>query len=652
MCFVVSARAAQQRDRNAAVAKKIAEYENIIKRYRYSDPDSAAHFVRLGLSLARKAGDLAGEAMMLNQSGMIDDNFGNFIDSREKYLQAQAIYQRLGDHKGEAAVTVRLGVVELRKGKYHDAIRYFLQSLKISERNGNTAGVMEANVTLAEGYMGQKKYEQALKYLEKAQKLNESLPFSGLSLNILNNFGVSYRELGDFEQSIQYFKKGISLSNVPQYHGLYITLTNNLASVYAKQGFKDRSVALQKEALNKARSIKNYLRELQCLNGLAASYGTQNPEQAIMYLEQAHALASRKGAHKQAIEALGMMADIYSHTRDFKAAASIREQQYSLADSFFYRNMSRQIFNMQTTYELDKARTRVQQLEYENKEQDFRRKITLSIAIAAMIIVIILAVFYFRTRDLNARLNRTNAELKDTNAVKDKLFSVLAHDLRTPFASTISYLQFLGSDFLSDEERQEMAAKLENSCKVSLETLDALLKWGQMQIKGVRINKTDFDPSEIINRNISLFLPAAEEKSITIRNATDGIAPIHADRDHFEFIFRNLLSNAIKFTPEKGTVTITAGAGADGTVNISVKDTGVGISPERQEQIFSLSNISTAGTKEEKGTSLGLLISKEFLEANKGSIAVRSEHGKGAEFTISFREATVPADALKAARTL
>ncbi|HEY1024700.1 MAG TPA: tetratricopeptide repeat protein [Sphingobacteriaceae bacterium] len=636
---------ASVRGQNADVgssSQKLRKYENVIKQYRYSNPDSAAYFVKLGIELARQTGDKDGEAMMLNQSGMIDDNAGNFVESRTKYLQAQAIYQRTGNHKGEAAVTVRLGVVELRKGKYHEAIRYFLQSLKVSERNGNTAGVMEANVTLAEGYMGQKKYEVALKYLRKAESLNKDLPFSGLSLNILNNFGVIYRELGDFERSIGYLKKGISLSDVPQYHGLYITLTNNLASVYALQGFKKQSIGLQKDALNKARAIKNYLRELQCLNGLAASFGKQNPEEALTYLKQALDLASKKRAHKQAIEALGEMSDIYRHIGNPQVANTLKNRQYNLADSFFYRNMSRQIFNLQTEYELDKAKARVQQLEYEKTEQDFKRKIILSIAFAAVAIVIILGVFYFRTRELNARLNKINAELQNSNSVKDKLFSVLGHDLRTPFASTISYLQFLGADFLTDKERQEMAAKLEANCKVSLETLDALLKWGQMQLKGVRLNQTDFDAFEIIIRNIALFSQVAGDKSITIRNDIVSPVAIHADRDHFEFVFRNLLSNAIKFTPEYGTVSISATATAEGMVNVSVKDNGVGIAPDRIDQIFNLSNVSTSGTKDEKGTSLGLVISKEFMEANRGNIAVKSKETEGSEFIVTLHQAAAP----------
>jgi signal transduction histidine kinase len=615
----------------------ISDYDKLIKRYRYYKPDSAIYFANMALTQARKQHDDKGVAIMLNQLGMIDDNRGEFESSRKKYLGALAIHKRTGNTVGEAAVIIRLGVVEMRKGNYDKAIGYFLQSLKVSERSKNNFGRMEAYLTLGEGYLGQRKLEMALKYLNTAEEINKTLPFSNLSLNIYNNFGIIYRELGMTGKAKAYLEKGIMLSDEPQYQGLNITLINNLAKVYNKEGNKLKSVELQKTALAKSRNIKNYLRELQTLTGLADTYGAANPKEALNYFNQALTLVRDKGARKQEIEILGRLSELYKSQKKYEMALLMKEQQNQLADSLFYKSMAKQVVSLQTEYQLYKSTASVRELKQVNSKQKMQRNFYIGLAAAFLLIMLIVGYYFYRTRKLNKLLNTANTDLQESNKVKDKLFSVLAHDLRAPFASVIDLLFLLEDDDIEGEEKAMLIKRLTAASNVSLETLNMLLKWGEMQLKGIRLNSTIVQPRPIVERTINLITETADKKMIRLINKVGDKLAVMVDPNHLEFVVRNLLSNAVKFTTSGGSVQINAvDVAENGTILFSVSDSGVGIAADRLPHVFDISNESTKGTNNETGTSLGLVICKEFIELNQGKIWVESKLNQGSTFYFSL----------------
>lgn len=618
-------------------ADTIEHYNKLVSRYRYDKPDSAVYYANIGLNLARQLKNVPGQAIMLNQLGMVDDNIGQYENSRKKYLKALELYKQAGDTKGMATENIRLGVVELRKGQYDKAIDYFLRSLELSRRNGNLLGQMESYITLGEAFAAQKKYPEAISYYHTAEKINSSIPFSNLSLNLFNDISIAYRETGKLAEAKPYLLKGIEQSNVPQYQGLNITLINTLASVYAKEGDIKTSIELQKSALEKARKINNYIRQIQTLTGLATTYGKTDPANALFYWKQALQLSESRNAYKEQVDELNAIADIYEHQQDYKAAYNARKKQYQLADEFFYKKMSKQIVSLQDAFELNQSKARVQELRFANNKQALERKVILIIMAGIIIIFVILAFYYFKTRQLNRLLHKTNTDLQESNTVKDKLFSVLGHDLRSPFISVLNLLQIIDDD-LEPEQRKEILQRLEISTTASLETLDSLLRWGQMQIKGIPLNQTALQSTSLIERAVIFLSGVAESKGIKIINTVAANTVVIADADHFEFIIRNLLSNAIKFSKPGGEVLVYATI-TGSQVAITVKDAGIGIAPHKLAGIFSLGTESTRGTDNESGTGLGLLLCKEFIEINGGSIAAESKPGSGSAFTITLKKA-------------
>lgn len=610
-------------------------YDSLISRYRYFKPDSALYFMNQGLELASKLNDDNGKAMMLNQWGMIYDNKGQYQESRKKYLDALALYQKTGNIKGISAVTIRLGVVENRKGNHDKAIAYFLKSLAISEKNNYAYGIMESNLTVAEGYLGQKNYAVALKYLKKAEFISDTIPFSNLNLNIYNNFGVIYRDIKRYDLAELYLKKGIALSNNIKYQGLNITLTNNLASVYARIGKKPEAISLQKKALKKAQEIQNFLRETEVLLGLAENYKDTDTKKALAYYKDALALNKKNQVYKRQVEILNQMVILYRKEGNYKDALTLKEEEKNLADSFLYKDINSRISDLQAEYELAKSQARVKELQYSNTQQNLRSTIILSVAVFVMIILVFIVFNNRRNRQFNQLLSKANQELKESNSVKDKLFSVLAHDLRGPFAAIINLLGMVKAGYLDEQEKAELIDKITQNSTAYLDTLNDLVKWGETQIKGLRINPQTISISKEIDLNKDFLNVLLEDKKLSFSNEVPTDIKVVVDKAHLDFIIRNLISNSIKFTNAGGSIKIFAEEEKE-MIKITVKDTGIGMSAEKQSRIFNFENISLAGTGNEKGNSLGLILCKEYVLANKGTISVKSQKGVGSEFSFTL----------------
>jgi len=636
-CFIQVSYAFQEPRQNNTPKQDITSIEKLIIHYRYEKPDSASYYAAIGMKLAKKNNDEEGVARMLNQMGMIDDNLGRAEASRQKYLEALEIYKRLQNYKGTVKEYIRLGVVENRKGNYDKASSYFLAALKTSEKSKDNAGIMESYITLGEVYANQKRYVKALAYYDKAELISDKQPFSSLKLNLYSNFGAAYRGLGDYAKAIAYYEKGISQSNFSEMMGLNISMTIGLAQVYADSGDLQKAISLQKGALFKARKISNFIREYISLSALAESYKSMDRATSLKYLQEALVLVEAKHANKQVIEVLGKMSALLAETGNFKRAYLSKSQQYSIADSFYFKDISNKIANLQAQYELNKSQGKVQELKFINSRQKLEKKIMLWIIGGSCVLLLVLSAYYYKIRNLNQLLNKSNTALKESNNVKDKLFSILAHDLRSPLASVINLLEMINKGWLNEEEKAVMMSKLAIHSHASMETLNLLLQWGQMQLKGIMINQISIDPAKVLRRNINLVMEPAIQKSIVITQEVVENTAVFCDEDHLDFMVRNLLSNAIKFTREGGHINISLKHYNEDQLIFSIKDDGVGIAADRLDAVFNISNVSTNGTNNEKGTSLGLVICREFITANQGEMWVESMEGAGAEFFFTLK---------------
>lgn len=613
------------------------DYIRIIKYYRYLNPDSALFYVKQGLKKADEQKDELGKAALLNQYGMIDDNATRYRESREKYLQAEAIYRDNNDDIGLAATLIRLGVVEKRKGNYDKALAYFMDALNISEKINHKPGMLEGRVVFAETYYNLGEYENALSNLRMAEDIDKQIPLSNLSLNMYINYGQVYTKKGDYNKAINYINKGLSKSNRVEFNGLKISLLVQLAATYFKSGRTNDAISVYHQALQFTKRIKNVLREQFTLIELSEVYVKTKPDSAIILLKKALAIAEAHKMYRQQITALDKLGDLYKSKGSLSQALAYREQRNELADKVFYTDMMKQVSNLESAFELEKSKAQLNELTIKDKEQRLLRNILVLVAIVIFLVLVVTLVFYLRSKHLNKLLTKANSGLAESNELKDKFFSIVAHDIRSPLVSTISILKLIGDNELDDKTQDQMVSRLLAHCGSSLEVLDKLLKWGQMQIKGVRLNISEFHPIDNIHKNIGLLAGAAEQKHIHVAVDIPANLILKADSDHFDFIIRNLVANAIKFTENEGTVVLKAKTIDDGMVKFSVKDNGVGISQERINELFKLSATGTKGTSSEEGTSLGLIICREFILANNGELTIESTVGNGTTFSFTMK---------------
>ena len=243
-----------------------------------------------------------------------------------------------------------------------------------------------------------------------------------------------------------------------------------------------------------------------------------------------------------------------------------------------------------------------------------------------------------KQKNIENELTKSKSVAESANITKNKFFKIISHDLRSPFNSIIGFSDLLNSqyDSFDDQEKKDLIKNINISSHNAFHLLENLLNWARTQTDEIKINKTDINLKKLIDTSIFPYLSNAESKKISIINKVEPELIISVDENTALTFIRNIVSNAIKFTNEGGSITIDSHI-IDNVIKIYIIDNGVGMSPEVVENLFKIDNtISTVGTNKEKGTGLGLILCKEFIERNGGSISVKSEKNKGSEFIISL----------------
>ena len=245
-----------------------------------------------------------------------------------------------------------------------------------------------------------------------------------------------------------------------------------------------------------------------------------------------------------------------------------------------------------------------------------------------------------RTKELQVK----NDELAKINAIKDKLFTIISHDLRQPILSFGVFLETLKvvKEELTPEKFQTITNSIESHLWQVKDLMDNLLHWSMLQMEGKEMARSNFDMTATVDKNISLYRSIAVQKQIEINfeKAADKVLAV-GDVDMSEVVLRNLLSNAIKFTNSGGNIKCSVG-NVNGDVIVTIRDSGIGISKEVMSKFFVIGEqVSTRGTANEKGIGLGLKLCKEFIEKQGGRLEVTSEVGTGSTFVFSLPKATV-----------
>ena len=620
---------------------KIAAFQALINHYRYSNLDSALYYAKSGLDYAQDRQYPQGKGLMMYALAQVNERHGNLNQAKDEYVTAKATFADIGFTKGVASTTNGLGVIAGRTGRYDEATRHFLEALALFEEINNTEGIVQTYIKLGvvSDHLGN--LDQALGYYLKAEKLNSGNPSSNASLALLNNIGIVYGKREDLRMALRYFHRGLLESDPEKHTGIHIALLGSVGVAYQKLGITDSAWHFQQQALSMARQNDLPEEEARSLLNLAGLVSNSDPMQSIVLLNDALVITQQIHHLKLMTEVYEAMIEVRKQSNDYKLAMELSEKMQVLKDSLFTLEKSKEIANLHATQELARQENEIRNLAVQNEKSMFQRNIMIVVALIAIAMIAIVWFYNTKISNLNMQLVAKQNELRNSNNIKDKLFSILGHDLRAPLSQVIGLLNVLA---IKHEDKDESAIidKLRQQSQHTLETLDNLLMWGRSQLKGIRLNQQALAVKDQIRKSKFLVEDYAAEKDVRIVDNISSDLHVYVDASHFDFVIRNLLSNAIKFSHAGGTVAINAFSSADQHVVVSVKDAGVGVPVGLQNKIFSAGNESVKGTWNEKGTGIGLMLSQEYIRENGGRLWLESKEGSGSTFYFSLKQQNMP----------
>lgn len=633
LCLVALSACGQVHDEHeqvsAAVSSKVKLYERKSSSYQDKKPDSAIYFANQGLKLSRSLHYQLGEGILLNRLARINEQYGNLKLAVKYQKEALNIFSGL-HHPLAIDATADLGTLIGLQGDLKSGNSLIRNALARYEKIRDIGGIIKADTKLGQLCELNGNPGLALQYYSRAERLNNGKPVSDEYFKLISHIGNLHAGQGNYRQAIDYFEKGISKSDSDEHIKAHIAFLNNAGKNLDKLGEKQKALSYHQRGLQKAKANGLHEEEARSLMSIASVLKDQDAEQSIRHLKNALVISHAIGHKQLTAEIYSSLSDLYRQQSRYQEALTALEEHHRLLDSLQNATEGHKIEVLQGSYELAESKLHIESLKLSNEQRTEERNAGMIAAAAILLILFILTIYYYNTRRLNERL-------VSSNLIKDKLFSIIGHDLRNPIGGITQLLAMMDEGDLTSEEHQQMISQMRKQGDITLEILNALLSWGESQLKGIHIKPSEFNAKQSIYRNIEALHEQAIHKSILITDSTPSELIIYGDINHFEFIIRNLLSNAIKFSHPSGTIEIAADlrSGTDEVI-FSVRDHGKGISVEQQKAFLKANLDVSFGTKGEKGTGIGLMLSREFIKASGRKLWMESEEGKGTAFYFTF----------------
>lgn len=358
---------------------------------------------------------------------------------------------------------------------------------------------------------------------------------------------------------------------------------------------------------------------------------------------------------KEAEKCCLWIAENYRAQANLEKALTYTRLASEYKDSLFSVESSKGISELKNNNEIKRNEERIKELALQSalKEEEMaRQRNHRNILIVGLIMLSTLIVVLYQIKKQKERLSvllkqkHEEAEaqraqileqrnrLEQMNQTKDKLFSTISRDIRTPIDGLKNILTLFYKDKLPPEKLMDMAPQFRQSVNEVSETVDNVLKWSLLQMKEVEARLGWVPVLDLIEEIFDVYMLQIKSHQLDIQNEIDASWEVEADRQHLQVVLRNLISNAIKFTPDNGTIRLFVQEVENEAIQISIQDSGMGISSEKMKNLFQIENLSSENAN---GAGIGLALSKAFAEKNGGKIGVESEEGKGARFWVEFK---------------
>ncbi|OQX75618.1 MAG: hypothetical protein B6D61_10045 [Bacteroidetes bacterium 4484_249] len=636
-------------------ASGIEQYDLIIKQTEglgWGDGEKIINNGNQVLQLAKLTNDNSKIAESYKLIGLGNSFLNNYNIAIEYYFKALQIWE---SESLSNKVNIKLGEINFLISEIYQSLENYTLAAKFLEKSLNyykqtsDKGIAKTINGIALNYYQQDNNDTALIYFSKLLSFYENLTDSIGIAGVYNNRGMVYMNLQDYGQAFDNYTKALYLySKLGDKRRQSVTLFN-LATIEGKLQNYSEKIKYLNEAINILESVKFHRGVVKVQMSLATHYLYYETDftKVEFYLKKALFNAEKYEFKDFIIDIYQLYSDLNVIKGNYKKAYEYEQINKLKRDSLYKKNME-SIAEMRMKYETEKRRkeqelwekeTKIKELSI-NKQKNLRNYL-ISFLILALILVIVIYSRYKLKQKTNKLLTGQKQQLEIANITKDKFFSIIAHDLKNPMAASYSLCDLLYENYreLSDEQKYETICTIKKSTAFTYELLENLLQWSLSQSGRMKFDPKKINIENIISNNISLLAGSAQKKDINLISIIDKNILVFGDENMISLIIRNLVSNAIKFSNPGDEIKVNADV-VDGYITISIEDNGIGMSKEDLEKLFRIDvNTTTIGKSKEKGTGLGLILCKEFVEKNGGKIWVESELGKGSIFSFTLKKA-------------
>jgi signal transduction histidine kinase len=540
-------------------------------------------------------------------------------------------------------------------GDYYRAQEYFFKGLKLGEKLNQKKVASTAMINITNVYALIGEYAKSQQYAFSALGISKDINDSTLEISAMVLIGQNYLSEKKYDKAAQIYKKALSTAIAIEDKEMIADLYLSLASLYSDLDNLKLALQYYEQAIVSAEEAQSIHYLSQAYKGLGEVYvKTKNYSKGISTLEHSLALLSTADM-PTVIEGVYLaLSEGYNQIGNHKKAYHYHTLYTSIKDSIYKLSDRGAIEKMHFEHELYKKQQEILLLEHNTivkEERNRSNKIIMGLLICLLLVTMLVIYILMRgkhRRKLMLELVRKQKEeieiqavhLKTLNDLKTKTFSIISHDLRNPIAAFSMMIELMNQKMLSNAEFVDGMQKINIQFYAMNRVLDNLLVWSKSQMEGrsdpnpVRVNLY-----QLTNQTIELLAENAQRKKVVLENRVDENAVVYSDNEHIDIVIRNLVSNAIKFTPPNGEVIISTKEQNERII-VMVKDSGVGMSNTIKNKLFNYDQpFTNYGTAGEKGTGIGLLICKEFIEKNGGKMWVESEEGKGSNFSFDLPKA-------------
>jgi len=543
------------------------------------------------------------------------------------------LYKRLKLESSLSTTYHNKGVYYLRLSNYEKAIESLMQALKIKEDNKMNPSTI-ANTLYLIGICNMR-----LKQPEKAIQKSKLTNSKYIRLLCYTEMGISARYLNNNDKAIQFLDSAQVIAKKSNDNA-------RLSQIYKEKGMiclkNEKEFAKAEEFLTNAYTIgktsSQHLVTVSSINGIIELYLKKKQYGKVKrYLEDLKETISHNDVAYSKEAMHKYYSEYYEHTGKPNLALQHLKKYHKIKDSISNSEVKAKVADLEKKYETQKKELAIANLTEEKKQQEFKiqkaetRKNLYLIATLFLLVALSLGVWAF------IKLRKQRKELMTMNQVKNRFFSIIAHDLRgmiLPFQRSGKILKHHIEKGNYDKTIVLSQALEANSERLS-NTLDNLLNWSLKQLNGYKMNPVLLSVQEELKEIVSGYEQQARYKQIDIEIVAEEAIQIVFDKGAFHVIFRNLIGNALKYT-EKGKIQISCQK-KDGNLVCSVSDTGVGMTTEQLNSLFNIENkYTTKGTQGEQGSGLGLNLVHRFIEMNNGNIKVSSEKANGTQFELKI----------------